>query len=109
MIRPMMMERMDWRTAPALLALMSLPRVGPATALAVGRGERDVDELSQPEALAALYDGALKQIDRLQQGGVIVLGFFDDRFPARLREAPLRPRSSTSVGALMRSCDLRWR
>jgi len=86
-----MMERMDWRTAPALLALMSLPRVGPATALAVGRGERDVDELSQPEALAALYDGALKQIDRLQQGGVIVLGFFDDRFPARLREAPSPP------------------
>lgn len=85
------MEGSDWKPAAGLLALMGLPRVGPATALAVARAEHDAVELPQSGQLGALHDEALEQIDRLQQRGVAVLGFFDDRFPARLHAMPSPP------------------
>lgn len=68
------------------MALMDLPRVGPATALAVARCERDTADLPESGRLTELHDEALEHVDGLQQRGVHVLGFFDDRFPARLRD-----------------------
>lgn len=85
------MQGLDWRRAAALVALMGLPRVGPATALAIATGERDADDLPESERLGVLYGEALDQITALGNDGVRVLGFFDDLFPSRLRLIPSPP------------------
>lgn len=85
------MEGADWKTAAGLLALMELPRVGPATALAIARDERDLEELPEATDLGALHREALERVDALQKRGVMVLGFFDDRFSTRLRAMPAPP------------------
>lgn len=85
------MDRPDWTTTAGLLALMELPRVGPATALAVGRGERDAAGLRDADGLVELREQAAEQIDALLRDGIVVLGFFDARFPSRLRAMPAPP------------------
>jgi DNA processing protein len=81
----------DWRAAAGLLALMGLPAIGPATALAVARSERDAAELPGASRLADLHNEAIERIGDLSERGVNVLGFFDDHFPSRLRDLPSPP------------------
>jgi DNA processing protein len=87
-------ELEDHRTPAGLLALLSLPGVGARTALRLAQG-------TAPPALAHKHlDGAALTAARAQAadrlaahaaGGVAVLGFFDRRYPPRLRAIPDPP------------------
>src|SRR3954451_16823708 len=85
------MDELDWTGAAALIALMHLPRVGPAKALAVARGERRASELAGDHALEPLLAEALRELAVGDAAGVQVMGFFDPAFPARLRAIPAAP------------------
>ena len=69
-----------------LLALLSLDGIGPAGALRIARGERPA-----PPAAAELAAGARERIDACALEGVHVIGYFEERFPQRLREIPSPP------------------
>lgn len=81
----------DWQTAAELLALMELRGVGPAKALAVARGETEVDTVDTEDTLPALLDRARERVDEYETAGVSVIGFFDGTFPDALREIPQAP------------------
>ncbi|MGB7587794.1 MAG: DNA-processing protein DprA [Solirubrobacterales bacterium] len=82
------------RSAAGLLALQSLPRIGPKMALkaALGAGwpDRQADVLSD-ERLGAAIERARRQVADHESDGVAVLTFFDERYPDRLREIPDPP------------------
>jgi DNA processing protein len=79
----------SYRTAAGLLALQSLPGVGPRTALKVALGVAPAEvtqrHLRDPRLGEAL-DRAREQVSAHERAGLTVLGFFDERYPARLRE-----------------------
>lgn len=81
----------DWESATELLALMDLPGVGPARALAVSHGEVSVEDVDVDHALPKLLDRARERTDECESAGVSVLGFFDESFPAALRDIPQPP------------------
>jgi len=79
---------LDPCSAAGLLALQSLPRVGPATALkaALAPGDRrDVLERFGESRLAAAAEQAQCVLQRHADDGIEVIGFFDERYPDRLR------------------------
>lgn len=81
----------EWATAAGLLALMTVDGVGPARALAVARGEQSADALADRAMLVEERERANAQISRWAAEGVLMLGFFDEAFPAVLRAIPSPP------------------
>lgn len=81
----------EWTTAAGLLALMTVDGVGPATALAVARGEQPADALADRTMLVEERERANAQMSTWAAGGVLTLGFFDEAFPAVLRGIPSPP------------------
>ena len=82
------------RSAAGVLALQSLPRVGPKTALktvlGASWGGAETGLLADAR-LADALERAREQIAHYEAAGVSVLSFFDDRYPNRLREIPDPP------------------
>lgn len=82
---------LNLRSADAMLALQSLPRIGPATALraAIRSG------WAEPPVDAAILESAREKARELlaeyEQSGVTVLTFFDDAYPPLLRQIPDPP------------------
>ena len=74
------------RSAQGLLAMQRLPRVGPQTALRAAMAV-DHDRLSTGllERWQRELEAASKDLERYAAAGVHVIGFFDERYPARLR------------------------
>ena len=72
------------QTAAGLLALLRLPGVGPAKALAYANGEMPLGDLDE-SALTEAQLEADAQVDDYQGADVRALGFFDEDFPASLR------------------------
>lgn len=82
-------DLLDFRSASGLLALQSLPRVGPVTAL------RTALQAPLRATLAERFDGATlveafaradERVHDYEQSGVELLTFFDPRYPDRLRQ-----------------------
>jgi DNA processing protein len=85
---------LDTRSASGLLALQSLPRVGPATALKTAltaSSRSDVLERFGESRLATAYEQAQRDLQRHVDDGVEVIGFFDEHYPDRLRHLPDPP------------------
>lgn len=80
----------ELRTPAGLLALMGLPGIGPAKAIALARGDKPAGDLDNA-ALNHGLDAARREIDRYLESGVLTLGYFDDAFPASLRSIPAAP------------------
>lgn len=68
----------------SLLALLALPGVGPAKALACAHGHK------QPPASPDVAS-ARRRVVELAEQGIRLVGFFDDTFPQRLRDIPSPP------------------
>jgi DNA processing protein len=83
----------DFRSPAGFLALQSLPRVGPATALRATLHATQMDRLR--ERHGARLDDALEQAEaRLADyagADVTLLTFFDEGYPDRLRDLPDPP------------------
>jgi DNA processing protein len=82
-----------YRTPTGLLALQSLPKVGPVTALAAAMHASSMAPLldrHRPQLDAAL-ERARECLARYADAGVSVLAFFDERYPDRLRDLPDPP------------------
>jgi DNA processing protein len=88
--RPASLVTQLLQSAAGLLALMRLPRVGAATAVAYARGDKPTDALD-PEALHQAFEDADRVIEANRSAGVHVAGFFDDDFPSGLRDIPAAP------------------
>lgn len=77
---------LNLRSADAMLALQSLPRIGPATALKAairsGWAEPPVDA----EILESARVRARELLSEYEESGVTVLTFFDDAYPPLLRQ-----------------------
>ncbi len=82
-------ETLDFRSSTGLLALQSLPRVGPATALraALQAPLRTylADRFDRP-TLEDAFEAASERVTAHAQAGVELLTFFDARYPDRLRQ-----------------------
>lgn len=80
---------LDLRTAPGLLALQRLPRVGPTTALRTAL-HRDLKASNivalDQDALSTAYEGAEREVETCGRAGVEVIGFFDERYPPALSQ-----------------------
>jgi DNA processing protein len=77
-----------FRTPAGLLALQSLPRVGPVTALAAtlhGASMKRLLDRHADQLDAALAD-AQRRLAQYRDAGVTLLTFFDPRYPDRLRD-----------------------
>lgn len=81
----------DWRTAVELLALMGLRGVGPSKAISVARGDLEVETLIDASEMSRLLEEAEARVRECEEADVQVIGFFDDEFPAALREIPKSP------------------
>jgi DNA processing protein len=72
------------RSTVGLLALLSLPRVGPVTALRVALGVSDLSD-----ALGARWEQELRrseeEIAKMDRRGIRALSVFDAEYPHRLR------------------------
>lgn len=88
----MALDAADLRSPAGLLALQSLPRVGPRTALKAAFEATDAgsDPLADPRLTAPLAE-ATRQVAAHEDAGVAVIGFFDERYPESLREIPDPP------------------
>lgn len=84
----MALNSLDLRSAAGMLALQTIPRVGPMTALRVALSD-ELEELgakqAAPEDLKLAYDRANEAVMRWADEGLQVLTFFDRRYPNRLR------------------------
>jgi DNA processing protein len=82
-----------YRTPAGLLALQSLPKVGPVTALAAALHTTSMARVL--ERHSSRLDEALRlareSLERYEHAGVTVLTFFDERYPDRLRDLPDPP------------------
>jgi DNA processing protein len=82
------------RSAAGLLSLLSLPGIGARTALKLAGGQVP-PALAQKHLgdsdLAAARACAEDQLDAHEDAGIAVLGFFDRRYPSRLRQIPDPP------------------
>jgi DNA processing protein len=78
----------DFRSAAGFLALQSLPRVGPATALRATlhvAAMRRLVERHGPR-LDEAFERAQARVEECADADVELLSFFDERYPNRLRE-----------------------
>lgn len=87
----MTIERDGWSVAGGLLALMQLRGVGPAKAIAVARGDLDVDLFATPGDLEVARRAARDIAERSRDAGARLVGYFDDEFPAALRGIAAAP------------------
>ncbi len=82
-----------YHSPAGLLALQSLPKVGPVTALAAALHTSALARLL--ERHAGQLDGALaragERLEQYRDAGVAVLTFFDEHYPDRLRDLPDPP------------------
>jgi DNA processing protein len=83
----------DYRTPAGLLALQSLPKVGPVTALAATLHATSMSRLLDRHSsqLEIAFDRARETLERYRAAGVTVLTFFDKNYPDRLRDLPDPP------------------
>jgi DNA processing protein len=91
---PMSHSALDAYRSPAgLLALQSLPRVGPVTALAASLHASAMIRLLErhPVQLDDAMTRAHESLEQYRDAGVDVLTFFDRRYPDRLRDLPDPP------------------
>jgi DNA processing protein len=81
----------DLRSADAMLALQTMPRIGPATALKAairsGWSESPVDEVELEKAQARTRE----LLHEYAQAGISVITYFDDAYPPLLRQIPDPP------------------
>ena len=86
----MSLNSLDLRSAAGMLAVQSVPRIGPKTALRVALTEdlRPLEEraTAAPADLEAAYRDAKEQMQRWEQDGLHVLALFDERYPETLRQ-----------------------
>jgi DNA processing protein len=77
----------DLRSPAGLLALQSIPRVGPKTALRLALFSEDRDPVlaEQTDRWADLLADAQHQLQRCEQAGVKAVSIFDAAYPERLR------------------------
>jgi DNA processing protein len=82
-----------YRSPAGLLALQSLPKVGPVTALAAALHATAMTRLLERHdiQLDGALDRARERIEQYREAGVSVLAFFDERYPDRLRDLPDPP------------------
>lgn len=78
----------DFRSPAGLLALLSLPRIGPATALKAALHPRQLDAVLERhgERIDFAFEQALGRVAGYGSTGVHLISFFDERYPERLRE-----------------------
>jgi DNA processing protein len=78
----------DFRSPAGLLALQSLPRIGPATALRATLRTTRLEGLLERHGarLEAALAVARAELQRYADAEVELLTFFDERYPERLRE-----------------------
>lgn len=81
----------SWRSAVELLAVMDMPGVGPAKALALARGDKEIDELDPEDTIPSLLDRAGERVEQCEAEGISVIGFFDEAFPTALRDIAQPP------------------
>lgn len=77
----------DLRSAAGLLALQSLPGIGPRSALRAATA-RSLSALADPPSYSTFmkaYEAALERIHENEQAGVRELGFYAPSYPQRLR------------------------
>jgi DNA processing protein len=82
-----------YRNPAGLLALQSLPKVGPITALAAALHATAMNRLLERHhtVMDHALDHARERLEQYRHAGVIVLSFFDERYPDRLRDLPDPP------------------
>lgn len=82
-----------YRSPAGLLALQSLPKVGPVTALAAALHATAMTKLLERHntQLDGALDRAHERLEQYREAGVSVLAFFDERYPDRLRDLPDPP------------------
>lgn len=79
----------DFRSPAGLLALQSLPKIGPMTALRTALGASLRPQLVERFDRATLSDAfatANADIANYKRAGVELITFFDERYPGRLRQ-----------------------
>src|SRR5690242_5841739 len=86
-------SQFDFRAPRGLLAMLALPRVGQETALRAALHPRARDHLLKRNVneLVAAFEHADEQLARHAASDVEVIGFFDKRYPARLRQLSSPP------------------
>jgi DNA protecting protein DprA len=82
-----------YHSPAGLLALQSLPKVGPVTALAAALHTSALARLLERHAgqLDGALDRAGERLEQYRDAGVAVLTFFDEHYPDRLRDLPDPP------------------
>ncbi len=80
--------RPDFRSPAGLLALQSLPRVGPATALRATLHAASMGRLVERHGsrLDKAFERARARVEECANADIELLSFFDERYPNRLRE-----------------------
>ena len=82
---------LDLRSADAMLALQSMPRIGPATALKAAIRSGWSDPPVDAGELERARERVREQLYEYGQSGVSVLSYFDDAYPPLLRQIPDPP------------------
>jgi DNA processing protein len=82
-----------YHSPAGLLALQSLPKVGPVTALAAALHASALARLLERHSgqLDGALDHASERLEQYRAAGVTVLTFFDEHYPDRLRDLPDPP------------------
>lgn len=83
----------DLRSPAGLLALQSLPRIGPKTALRLALFVEEIDErlATERDRWPELFGAARLELERCEQAGVRALSIFEEAYPDRLRAIPDPP------------------
>lgn len=82
---------LDLRSADAMLALQSMPRIGPATALKAAIRSGWSDPPVDTSQLEQARERTRELLHEYGQAGVSVLTYFDDAYPPLLRRIPDPP------------------
>jgi DNA processing protein len=77
----------DFRSAAGFMALQSLPRVGPVTALNATLHATQMEQLLERygSEVDMAFEGAQRRLADYADAGVQLVTFFDERYPDRLR------------------------